>query len=230
MDKPKKFLFDLNDFSKDTPVNNEEERETTYGENELNAAREESFRLGQQDATQKIRQEQEERILQCTESLTHHLSDLIQAEAQREDTKNHDTARLTLSIVRKMMPNLARNFAEEEILALVKESLSTQNEEPRLVIVVHDSLLETFRDRIDTIAESQAFQGKVVIIADDSLKPTDCRIEWADGGIEKNFDSLYKAIEGAFNNVMHRIDKTELPVKSEQDASETPAQTDTEKE
>lgn len=229
MDKPKKYLFDLNDFNEDVPVNTEEE-EPLYGDEDLNAAREDAFRQGQQDATQKIRDEQEERVLQCTESLTRHLGDLIQAEQRREASKNYDTARLTLSIVKKMMPNLARNYAEEEITSLVKQTLSDQNEEPRLVVVVHDSLLETLRDKIDAIAESQAFQGKVVIIADDSLKPTDCRVEWADGGIEKDFDSLYRAIEGAFNTVIHRMDKAEFPAKSEQEQPETPTLTDNEKE
>ena len=213
MDKPKKFLFDLNDFSNEKPVQPEpeEEQETTYAEEDLTAAREESFRQGQEQAAQTIRAEQDERRLQCLESVTRTLNDLVAAESSRENAKNHDTVRLTLSIAKKLMPSFSRKFAEEEIISLVRETLSERSEEPRLAVIVHDSMLESLRQKIDDIAGGQAFQGKVVIIADDTLNPTDCRIEWADGGIEKDFNALYSAIENAFHTLLHRHDDAELP-------------------
>lgn len=219
-----KFLFHLNDFSDEKPVNAEEE-EKTFSEDELNQAREESFKLGTQDATQKIRGEHEERLVQCTETLTQHLSELLGAEARRDIEKSVDTARLTLSIVKKMMPNLSSKFAEDEIIALVKQALSDRPDEPRLVVVVHDEMLEPLRQKIDDITNSQAFQGKVVIIADDTIALTDCRVEWADGGIEKDFKVLYAAIEKSFNSVLQRLSTDGNPVE---DPHTPPAHEETE--
>lgn len=219
-DKPEKFMFDLNDFSNQKPVNAEDE-EKSFSEDELNAAREESFKLGIHDATQKIRNEHEERTIQTLEALTQHLVTLLTAENRRETEKNLATARLTLSIVKKLMPGLAKKYSDDEIISLVRQSLNDRTDEPRLVVSVHDSMLDTLRDKIDTITASQAFQGQVVIIADEHLAQNNCRIEWADGGIEKDFNSLYAAIEKAFQSVLNRIDMPAMD-KTPQDHADQP--------
>mgnify|MGYP000486442781 CR=1 FL=1 len=214
-DTPEKFLFDLNDFSNEKPVNAEEE-EKSFSEEELNSAREESFRLGVHDATQKIRNEHEERSIQTQENLTQQLVTLLEAEQRREIEKSLDTAKLVLSIVKKMMPGLSRKYGEDEIISLVRQSLSDRADEPRIVLSVHESMLETMRGKIDNITQSQAYQGSVVIIADDNLSVTDCRVEWADGGIEKDFDRLYASIDKAFQQVVGRLEtpSSEPPVQT----------------
>lgn len=204
-DGPEKFMFDLNDFSSQTPVNAEDEEEKSFTEDELNAAREESFHMGVQDATQKIRTEHDERSIQTMEALAQHLITLLNAEQRRETEKNLNTVRLTLSIVKKLMPGLSRKYSEDEIISLVRQSLNDRADEPRIVVSVHDAMLETLREKIDDITAAQAFQGQVIIIADENLDTTDCRIEWADGGIEKDFDKIYASIDQAFQSVLNRI-------------------------
>ena len=214
MDNKEKFLFDLNDFSDDVAVNVEDEA-PTFSEDELNQAREDSFKLGIEDATTKIRNEHEERFAQCLENVTQHLSTVLQAETRRELEKSIDTTRLTLSIVKKLMPHFSNRYSEDEIISLVKQSLHDRPEEPKIALVVHDTMLESLKEKIDHIAQTQAFQGQVVIIADDTIAQTDCRIEWADGGIEKEFKSLFASIETAFNTALQRANAQDLPHKME---------------
>ena len=202
-DKPKKFFFDLNDFSKQEAVNKKEE-DKSFKEEDLNAAREESFKLGVQEATEKIRAERAERDLQVTEHLTSQLNALLQREEQRENGKVVDTARLTLSIVKKLMPQFVKKYSEEEIVALVKQACQDRSDEPRLVVTVHDTVLESLRGKIDDIARNSGYQGQVIMIADDNISPHDCRIEWADGGLEKDFDKIFQAVEQAFHNALNR--------------------------
>ena len=224
VDTPEKFLFDLNDFSDDTPVN-AEDVEQSFSEDELNRAREESFKLGVQDATQKIRQEQDERSLACFEKITAQLTQLIQAENQRALEKSLDTTRLTLSIVKKLMPYFSETYSQAEITSLIKQSLKDRPDEPRLVVVVHDTLLDPLREKIDDIAKGQAFQGQVVIIADETMSPQDCRVEWADGGIEREFKVVYNAIEQSFHSVLQRLNIDEFvpePIKEEGTVQDVP--------
>ncbi len=217
-DKPKKFYFDLNDFSGDEPVNKKED-EKNYKQEDLDNAREESFKLGEQAATDKIRAEHNERELQMTELLAQQLNALLQKEQQRELSKNLDTTRLTLSIVKKLMPQFAKKYNEDEIIALVKQACHDRADEPRLVVTVHDEILEKFRDKIDDIAKAGGYQGQVIMIADENISLYDCRIEWADGGIEKDFEQLFGAIENAFQSVIHRHNQVEMSPQ----ASPTPA-------
>ena len=194
--KKEKFLFNLNDFSEEQPINGEDD-EPSFSEEELNQARADSFAMGVTDATNKIRAEQAEREAQALEGINGILNQILAQEDRRQHDKTQDTIRLTLSVVKAMMPELSRKFGEDEVDALIKQVLADRPDEPRLVVVVHDTMLEPLRAKIDSITASQAFAGHVVIIADDNIDPKDCRIEWADGGIEKDFKSLFTQIERA---------------------------------
>ncbi len=214
-DKPKKFMFDLNDFSDQRAVNQKDDdkggskpddkpKEQTFSEAELEAARLESYQQAVQETTQKIQAAQQEREILLLENIGNSLAGMSQREEQRELSKNIDTARLTLSIIKKLMPEMARKHSEGEIKALIKQVCQDRADEPRIVVSVHETMLERLRDKIDNLAASLGFQGQVVMIADENMSPPDCRIEWADGGLEKDFEHLYKTIEREFMDVLNR--------------------------
>ena len=87
----------------------------------------------------------------------------------------------------------------DEIESTVQAVLEKRKEEPRLVVTVHDSILDKLRSRMDTLGESAGFHGKVILMGGDDLAPTDCRIEWADGGAEKNFEQIFTEIENTLS-------------------------------
>ncbi len=41
-----------------------------------------------------------------------------------------------------------------------------------------------------------------MVAADESLKPGDCRIEWSQGGMIRNADEIWKAIEAAMEQAL----------------------------
>ena len=51
---------------------------------------------------------------------------------------------------------------------------------------VNDSLHEFARDRINEIAQHRGFEGRLVVLAEPDIAPGDCRIEWADGGLNRD--------------------------------------------
>ena len=68
-------------------------------------------------------------------------------------------------------------------------------DEPRMVIRVADEDLDALSERIDTIAARRGFAGKIVLLAETSVAPGDCRIEWADGGVERDSARLWHDID-----------------------------------
>ncbi|MBX6322342.1 MAG: flagellar assembly protein FliH, partial [Rhodospirillaceae bacterium] len=62
---------------------------------------------------------------------------------------------------------------------------------------LHDSLLDPLRERLDAVAAGAGFEGRIVILADPAMPVGDCRVEWADGGIERDTDRLWRDIEAA---------------------------------
>ena len=111
---------------------------------------------------------------------------------------HHESAsraiKIAVAVVRKVLPDLARRNGLTEIEALVRECLNTFYDEPRVVVRLHDKMLDPLRERIDGIAAGCGFNGKIVLFGDEHLAETDCRIEWADGGAERNLTGLYQEI------------------------------------
>jgi flagellar assembly protein FliH len=102
--------------------------------------------------------------------------------------------KIAVAAVRKVLPDLARRNGLAEIEALVRECLNTFYDEPRVVVRLHDKMLDPLRERIDDIAAGCGFNGKIVLFGDEHLAETDCRVEWADGGAERNLTGLYQEI------------------------------------
>ncbi|HYG87610.1 MAG TPA: FliH/SctL family protein [Azospirillum sp.] len=117
--------------------------------------------------------------------------------AEREATnaaRRDQPAHIALAIVRKLMPELARRGGLAEIEAMVRSCLTELIDEPRLVVRVADDTLELVREQLEGIA-SRGFDAKLTIVGDATLGPGDCRIEWAEGGTERDTGRLLADIE-----------------------------------
>jgi flagellar assembly protein FliH len=69
--------------------------------------------------------------------------------------------------------------------------------EPRLVVRVNEAQFDVLNDKISALAGQKAYAGKVVVLADAEIAAGDCRIEWADGGMERNTATMMQKIEKA---------------------------------
>ncbi|MGE0254137.1 MAG: hypothetical protein AB7N54_07515 [Alphaproteobacteria bacterium] len=106
---------------------------------------------------------------------------------------------LVLAICRKLMPALARTHALGEIEALVRDCLMDLDDEPRVVVRVPDALLDVLQDRIEALGDG--FDGRLVLLGDDAMAPSDCSVMWADGGAERDLDRLWRDIDRAVERV-----------------------------
>jgi flagellar assembly protein FliH len=68
---------------------------------------------------------------------------------------------------------------------------------PHVVVRVSEALYAVTRDKLDEIARSRGFEGRLVVLADPAIAPGDCRIEWADGGINRDYAATEAAIAEA---------------------------------
>jgi len=99
------------------------------------------------------------------------------------------------AIVRKIVPYYARTHGYDEVEALLRDCLSSAYDEPRIVVRAHDSVLGSLTAQLDDLAKSSGFNGNLVLFEDQDLAPGDCRVEWADGGAERNIDRVWEDIE-----------------------------------
>lgn len=211
-----KFLFDKHDFSEDALASAQaEEARHKFTQDDIDAARTDSFELGKTEGLSTAKQQQEEAISQTLTSISDDLKRLIQAEGDRNTVKNADVATLTLSVSKKLLPGLAKKYALGEVEATLINALNERHEEPRLAIRVPDNLLEPLQQKIDTLAKDQGFAGQVILLADDAMAQTDCKVEWADGGAERDFEALFATIEEHFTSAIEGLNNTPAPSTNE---------------
>jgi len=111
-----------------------------------------------------------------------------------------EAADLALAICRKLLPALARTHALGEIESLVRDCLADLEGEPRVVVRVPDALLDPLQDRIESLGEG--FDGRIVLLGDDALAPSDCSVMWADGGAERDLGRLWREVDRAVARVL----------------------------
>jgi len=97
-----------------------------------------------------------------------------------------ESVELAAAIARKLVPELMLREPFAEIAALATECFKHLAAAPHVVVRVNDALHETARTRLDEIAKSRGFEGRLMVLAEPEIAVGDCKIEWADGGVVRN--------------------------------------------
>jgi flagellar assembly protein FliH len=69
-------------------------------------------------------------------------------------------------------------------------------------------MFDAMQQRLASLTGAAGFAGKVVLLADESLDVADARIEWAEGGAERDTKRLLSDIDAALAHALDTIDVT----------------------
>lgn len=223
MQQAKKFLFKSN--FDDAPSNNGSVKPPQmFTEEDLEAARKQGVQEGTAAGRREIEAKTENVTAMTLQKIGKGILDLSAAQSQSHQSNARNAAELAKAITRKVLPEISRHGALAEIEAMVCKCLGDHFDEPRIVIRVHDSLLDSLRTCLDTTAANAGFAGKFVLLAEDSLQITECRVEWADGGAERDEARLWKEIEEATQRFISQLGENAAS-HATQTQQETPALT-----
>jgi flagellar assembly protein FliH len=106
-----------------------------------------------------------------------------------------ESASVALEVGRALAGRALAAFPLKEVEALVGDCLHKLHREPRIVVRVSADCADGLRADIDALCAAHGYTGRVVILAEPSLAGADCRVEWADGGIERDLAQTYATIE-----------------------------------
>ena len=200
MANPRKYLFDQSFDHPQGPVAVRFQRhpiEPTFTQTQLEAAcakaREEGHQAGLSEASASA----EGRLAAAAEALAAGLAALVAREDEIRRAAETRAVELLRVVTAKAVPALARKEPLAELEAMVIDCLREAAEEPRLVLRVPPDLFEPMRRRLDAITHGHGFAGKFVLLVDDSIGPADGRLEWADGGVERNTRRLAHDLDAA---------------------------------
>jgi flagellar assembly protein FliH len=186
----------------------------TFSEEELAAARQAGFAEGRSAGLAEAEASQAKRLAVALEAMPQLFDRLAQDFAEEADERSRETLDAALTVVRKLFPELARASGLDEIVAVVAVCLERLRDEPRLVVRCADEDLDPLREKIEQCVARSGFEGKLVFLADERLAPGDLRVEWADGGAERDQAALWKEIDTVIARALSPVAKSEAPPKA----------------
>jgi len=239
MASTEKFLFDY-DF--DCPPVKEKELEEdlldeddesepeivvpTFSEEEMKAAREDSFARGKEEGVK----ETLESVVQQTATSLEAILEKIEGVFQRQDEANTATARdavnVATSITRKLFPQFSERGALEEVERVIISIMEKMIDEPRLTITVNESLRERISSRLEPMMSETGFEGKVIFNGDEALPLSDCRIEWGTGTATRDTKALWQDIDSLIAENMSEEALSEEIASDDQTAQDANVQED----
>ena len=93
---------------------------------------------------------------------------------------------VAVAVAGKLAPELIAREPFAEISALATECFRHLVKTPHVVVHIGADIYETAKDKLEEIARARGFEGRLVVLAEPSIAPGDCRIEWADGGVTRD--------------------------------------------
>lgn len=170
------------------------EPDKSYTQEEVNEllkrAEEKGYERGFQSAAQDVDQQT------CTvlEGLNTRLITML-ADAQSNATRQEqEVLNLSKKIVLHVLPELDEQVALTAINNFLTMNFPNFSKEPKLSFYFSPDIIKNVQETIAKLAGSNDFEGKISLHKDSTLSLSDCRIEWENGGVEKNMHKMLEKV------------------------------------
>ncbi len=192
----RKFMFDRSfDGGASAAAPERARTPVTLKPEQLDALKKEAYDLGV-IAGKKAGGEESDKALRTTLSYIDKKIDALMQNFQNLQQEQDVLLReAIMAIARKLLPDYTARHGLQEIQVMLTEAIAEMVHEPRMVVRINESEFDAVNTKIHEITVQKAYAGKVVVLADETIALGDCRIEWADGGIERNVQTTWKNVE-----------------------------------
>ncbi len=227
MSVPLKFNFDTS-FARPGDHDEREEKVITFSEGEMKSAREEAYQDGIAAGMAEAQETTEKLLTGELQRIAGHLDGLDRGMQEQMSNIRAEASDLALQIAKKLSPALIARTPLAEIESLLDECLSHLSAAPHVVIRICGSLAGPLRERVDSFVVERGYEGKIMILEDPEIERGDCRIEWADGGIQRDTQGLSDVIEKAVQRHMNLLRSPALSDIATEDKTAPQSQPETE--
>ena len=185
-----KYLFDEDFASGEKPTITLIEHERRRADAESQAYRN-GFAAGQEQAQQEAAQ----RIAAALAVIADGLGRLDGALTAIETRLETEAVEVAVAVAAKLAPALLAREPLVEISALATDCFHHLVAAPHVAVRVGSGIYDTAKEKIEEIARARGFEGRLAMTPDETLAAGDCRIEWADGGVNRDSAATLSAID-----------------------------------
>jgi flagellar assembly protein FliH len=185
-----KYLFDEDFASGGKPTITLVEAERRRADAESVAYRN-GFAAGHAQARSETEQAAANALALIADGLARIESALAGIEAQFET----EAVEVAVAVAGKLAPELIAHEPLAEISALATECFRQLVKTPHISVRIGTDIYDVGKAKLEEIARAGGFEGRLVVNADTSLSPGDCRIEWSEGGVTRDRAATLAAID-----------------------------------
>lgn len=106
-----------------------------------------------------------------------------------------EAVEVAVAVASKLAPELIAREPLAEITALATDSFRHLVSAPRVMVHVSADIHEATKEKLMEIAQARGFEGRLVVHPDAQLAPGDCRMEWAEGGVNRDENATRATID-----------------------------------
>ena len=195
-----------------------DEAPRAYTEADIAAARAEGYAQGFAEGQKDTAARADENITATLGKLTENAASILSSlDAISGDLKS-DAVKLAHETAKRLASASIGVRPETEIEAVLQECLSHLNREPHILLRIAPSMMDRMKETVDRMAMERGMSGRIILLGEPGMEEGDCTVEWADGGVTRDYDAMLARI----NTAIARYIETIAPKPAETNALEMP--------
>lgn len=189
--QPRKFTFDQRFDAGPAKARASTQAKKFYTPEEVEAVRAKAYSEGKGSLEAVAAQTQGMALSQIAQAAMTALSTMesLAAEARAE------AIQIGMTAARRIAESALSRYPLDVIEETISQCLAQAAHEARVVIKVSPDIADALKARIAELADGIGFAGRIVITSDSRLAHADCRLEWTDGGVERDASVIAERIE-----------------------------------
>jgi flagellar assembly protein FliH len=167
--------------------------EPRYSENQVAEIREDAVAEGVQEGVRQAREEGEFIASHALTAIGNEMARLGRVHDTVVRDMHAEAVTLALIIARKLAGECLARLPELEVEALIRQLLGELGEltqAPQVKVSVPSAISGLIESRISALRTESGFEGEIVVVADATLSSADCRVQWIEGGGERDTVSI----------------------------------------
>lgn len=167
----------------------------TFSEEELQSAQAAAWQEGHQAGMTDAEKQKEAQTLALLENLGAQVSGMHVHQDLANERIAAELSSFALEVCRRILPTFVEAQGGEELRALLGECLEKITPASRILIAVSPDTLELLEPQIDGLAARSGFEGRMKLVADPTLGPTDLIATWDGGNMQRIEQDIWDGID-----------------------------------
>lgn len=171
-----------------------------YSQEELDAAvtqaEEKGYERGFRAADDSGRQSEEQLLTNVNAKLLALVSEVEHYKLQLEQ----DSLQFAAAVIRKILPSLEQERALAEVENFLSANFPSFRKEAILSFSFNPEMAAQGAGLLGKLADKNDFEGKISVHKDANLGISDVRVEWAEGGVERNTEKMLAKVDVLLEN------------------------------